>query len=87
MLSIRKKIAATTVSVLAATAGGAATAQMSPSPAQQKATVGISILPGIIGPGDGVQSAGKANGPSSASTTHPRKARRSPSSGSPAPAG
>ena len=60
MLSIREKFAATTVSVLAATMGGAATAQMSPSAAQQKATVGISILPGIIGPGNGVQGSGSA---------------------------
>ena len=64
MLSIRWKVAATTVSVLAATMGGAATAQMSPSPAQEpaqeKAKVGISILPGIIGPGNGVQGSGNA---------------------------
>jgi beta-glucanase (GH16 family) len=60
MLSIRDKIAATIVSVLAATAGGAAPAQMSSSAAQRKATVGISILPGIIGPGNGVQGPGSA---------------------------
>ena len=64
MLSIRSKIAAMTVSVLAATMGGAATAQMPSSPAQEpaqeKATVGISILPGIIGPGNGVQGSGSA---------------------------
>ena len=64
MLSIGSKIAAMTVIVLAATMGGAATAQMPSSPAQEpaqeKATVGISILPGIIGPGNGVQSSGSA---------------------------
>ena len=53
-----------TVIVLAAPMGGAATAQMPSSPAQEpaqeKATVGISILPGIIGPGNGVQGSGSA---------------------------
>ena len=64
MLSILAKAAAMTVSLLGATMGGAATAQMTSSPAQQpaqeKATVGISILPGIIGPGNGVQGSGSA---------------------------
>ena len=68
MLSIGSRIAAMTVGVLAVTLGGAATAQIPPSPAQEpaqepahvKATVGISILPGIIGPGNGVQGSGTA---------------------------
>ena len=64
MLSIGSKMAAVTVSVLAATMGGTATAQMPSSPAQEpaqeKASVGISILPGIIGPGNGVQGSGSA---------------------------
>ena len=60
MLSVRETIAATMVSMLAATAGGAATAQVPSSDAQRKATVGVSILPGIIGPGNGVQSPGSA---------------------------
>ena len=64
MLSIGSKIGAMTVIVLGATMGEAATAQMPPSPAQEhaqeKATVGVSILPGIIGPGNGVQGSGSA---------------------------
>ena len=47
--------------MLAATMGGAASAQLPPRPpALAKATVGISILPGIIGPGNGVQGSGNA---------------------------
>ena len=64
MMSIGSKIAAMTVSGLAATLGGAASAQMPSWPAQEpahvKATVGISILPGVIGPGNGVQGSGSA---------------------------
>src|SRR4051794_994409 len=60
MPSILGKITATTVSVLAATAGVAGTAHPSPSAAAQKASVKIAILPGIIGPGNGVQGSGSA---------------------------
>jgi Glycosyl hydrolases family 16 len=61
MLSIRKKIALT-VAALVATTGVAASAQSSPSgSAQRKATVGISILPGIIGPGPGLATSSATN--------------------------
>jgi hypothetical protein len=60
MLSIRKKIAVT-VAALVATTGVAASAQSSPSAHEQrKATVGISILPGIIGPGSGLATSSSA---------------------------
>ena len=61
MLSIRKKIAVT-VAALLATTGVAASAQSSPPATEQqrKATVGISILPGIIGPGSGLATSSSA---------------------------
>ena len=60
MLSIRNKIAVT-VAALVATTGVAASAQSSPSATEQrKATVGISILPGIIGPGSGLATSSSA---------------------------
>ncbi len=60
MLSIRNKIAVT-VAALVATTGVAASAQPSPSATEQrKATVGISILPGIIGPGSGLATSSSA---------------------------
>jgi hypothetical protein len=62
MLSIPKKFAVA-ASVLAVTAGIAATAQISSpasSAAARKATVSISIVPGIIGPGKGLQSSASA---------------------------
>jgi hypothetical protein len=60
-MMIRAKTATATVIVLAATMGGAASAQTPSSPpALAKANVTISILPGIIGPGNGVQSSGSA---------------------------
>ena len=62
-LSIGSKIAAMSVSVLAVTMGGTATAQMCrgrPRSRPRKAKVGISILPGIIGAGNGVQGSGSA---------------------------
>jgi beta-glucanase (GH16 family) len=60
MLSTRKKIAIT-LAALVATAGVAASAQSSSSAKEQrKATVGISILPGIIGPGSGLANSSTA---------------------------
>jgi hypothetical protein len=60
MLSIRQKIAVT-VAALVATAGIAASAQSSPrAPEHRKATVNISILPGIIGPGSGLATSSSA---------------------------
>ena len=66
MLSIRKKIAVS-ASLLMATAGIVASVQTaapatssSPASARQKAAVTVSIVPGIIGPGGGLQSSKKA---------------------------
>ncbi len=67
MQSIRKKIAVS-ASLLMATAGVVASVQTAspatsapPISARQKATVSVSIVPGIIGPGAGLQSSKKAN--------------------------
>jgi len=67
MLSNRKKIAMS-ASLLMATAGIVASAQTaapatssSPTSARQKAAVTVSIVPGVIGPGGGLQSSKKAS--------------------------
>ena len=66
MLSIRKKIAVS-ASLLMATAGVVGVGAdrrpgdaSSPASARQKAAVTVSIVPGIIGPGGGLQSSTKA---------------------------
>jgi beta-glucanase (GH16 family) len=64
MLSTRKKIAAA-IGLVMATAGVAATADVTSSAAempvlQRKAAVSVSIVPSAIGPGKGVQSSGAA---------------------------
>jgi beta-glucanase (GH16 family) len=66
MLSNRKKIAVS-ASLMMATAGIVASAQTaapattsSPASARQKAAVTVSIVPGVIGPGGGLQSSKKA---------------------------
>ncbi len=67
MQSIRKKIAVS-ASLLMASAGVVASVQTAspatsvpPTSARQKATVAVSIVPGIIGPGAGLQSSKKAS--------------------------
>ena len=67
MLSNRKKIAVS-ASLLMATAGIVASVQTaapattpSPASARQKAAVSVSLVPGVIGPGSGLQSSKKAS--------------------------
>src|SRR4051812_33308920 len=64
MLSTRKKIAAA-IGLVMATAGVAATADVTSSAAeipvpQRKAAVSVSIVPSVIGPGKGLQSSSTA---------------------------